>query len=89
MEIADTILEPRAFDRNPQTAEAALEQLLIRQRLAAERACADNGTETYNSESTVSKVRLISAHCFISNELLLFEYSGPSRSRNRASVAID
>ena len=33
MEIADAILEPRAFDRNPQTAEAALEQLLIRQRL--------------------------------------------------------
>src|SRR5262249_42504146 len=33
METADAILEPGAFDRNPQTAEAALEQLLIRQRL--------------------------------------------------------
>jgi hypothetical protein len=30
METADAILEPGAFDRNPQTAEAALEQLLIR-----------------------------------------------------------
>src|SRR5262245_58397853 len=28
---ANTILEPGAFDRNPQTAEALLEQLLIRQ----------------------------------------------------------
>ena len=28
---AETILEPGAFDRNPQTAEALLEQLLIRQ----------------------------------------------------------
>jgi hypothetical protein len=27
---ADTILEPSAFDRNPQTTEALLEQLLIR-----------------------------------------------------------
>jgi hypothetical protein len=27
---ADTILEPSAFDRNPQTIEALLEQLLIR-----------------------------------------------------------
>jgi hypothetical protein len=30
METVDAILEPGAFDRNPQTAEAALEQLLIR-----------------------------------------------------------
>src|SRR5262245_39381621 len=30
VETADAILEPGAFDRNPQTAEAALEQLLIR-----------------------------------------------------------
>ena len=29
----DAVLEPRAFDRNLQTAEAPLEQLLIRQRL--------------------------------------------------------
>jgi hypothetical protein len=28
---ADTILEPSAFDRNPQATEALLEQLLIRQ----------------------------------------------------------
>jgi hypothetical protein len=28
---AETILEPGAFDRNPQTTEALLEQLLIRQ----------------------------------------------------------
>src|SRR5262249_6024838 len=33
VETADAILEPGAFDRNPQTAEVALEQLLIRQRL--------------------------------------------------------
>ena len=30
---AETILEPGAFDLNPQTAEALLEQLLIRQLL--------------------------------------------------------
>jgi hypothetical protein len=30
METADAILEPGVFDRNLQTAEAALEQLLIR-----------------------------------------------------------
>jgi hypothetical protein len=30
METAEAILEPGASDRNPQTAEAALEQLLIR-----------------------------------------------------------
>src|ERR1700710_1898928 len=30
VESADTIFEPGAFDRNPQTAEALLEQLLIR-----------------------------------------------------------
>jgi hypothetical protein len=30
MKTADAILEPGASDRNPQTAEAALEQLLIR-----------------------------------------------------------
>ena len=30
MESAETILEPGAFDRNPQAAETLLEQLLIR-----------------------------------------------------------